>query len=76
MHFEITYYVGNHPFIYVCTTAYEALDALSDIFQHEPIFRNHMDMDKIMELLLDLKSGKTLSSQTSKYMIKYLQGEV
>jgi hypothetical protein len=76
MHFEITYYVGSHPFIYECTTAYEALDAMSDIFQREPIFKNSVDMDKIMETLLELKAGKKLSTSNHKYMIKYLPGEV
>ena len=76
MHFEITYFVGSHPFVYHCSTAYEALDTLSDIFQNETVFRNSVDMDKIMELLLELKHGEKLSTQNHKYMIKYLPGEV
>ena len=76
MHFEITYFIGSHSFTYMCTTAYEALDALADIFQHEPMFRGAVDMDHIMSLLLDMKSGKTISTENHKYMIKYVSGEV
>ena len=76
MHFEITYYIGSHAFVYECTTAYEALDALSDIFQHDATFRGSMDMDKVMETLLEFKRGERLSTQNHRYMIKYLPGEV
>ena len=76
MHFEITYFVGSHAFVFVCSTACEALDALADIFQREPVFRGSVDMDYVMSMLLDIKSGKTLSTQNHKYMVKYLPGEV
>ncbi len=74
-HFEIGYGIGNHTFTWACSTAYEALDALADIFSHDPRAKK-LEMDEYMEILLDIKSGKRTSYNECPVLIHYLDGEV
>lgn len=75
-HFEIGYHVGNHLFTYVCTTAYEALEALMSIGAVDRASGIIGKEDEIMALLLDMKNGTLLTHHAYKYTIRYVDGEV
>lgn len=74
-HFVIGYGIGFHTFEYACTTAHEALEALEDLFAHDPKAKK-WEMDKYMEILLDIKAGKKTGYNENPIFIHYLPGEV
>ena len=76
-HFEIIYFVGNHAFTWECTTAYEALEAVSDIMAHDNRGHYYDDkMDELMKDIVEMKSGKKLSIECRVFKIRYVDGEV
>lgn len=74
-HFEITYLILNHGFVYKCTTAYEAIEALASLQQVDDIIK-HYDLDKLMEKLVLMKNEELLKYESGKLRIKYVDGEI
>lgn len=72
-HFEIGIQAGRHLFIYECSTAAEAYDAIVDA---SVAFDFEVDLDKIMEILVDMKHENAISHQERHYQIAYRDGEV
>lgn len=75
MHFKITVSNGHFPLEYRCSSAHEAygcIEALSTgLLSHIEI-----DMDKIMETLVDMKSRKKLAINHHHYAIERMEGEI
>lgn len=76
-HFEIIYFVGNTPFTFECSTAYEALEAISDIMTLD---KRHCfytgKMDELMEQLVQMKNGGVTGFETNVFRVRYIDGEV
>lgn len=74
-HFRIGLFVGDTSFEYRCTTMHEAYEAISDItvkFND----RYAPGMDEVMETLVEMKNGRTLTVENRLYGIAYVDGEV
>lgn len=71
-HFVITTKIGHTEFTYSCGTAYEALNAIVDIYEanSHPLPLS-LDRDELMEMLLEMKKGKLLTRQTVLYTVTY-----
>lgn len=72
-HFEINVKAGYHVFTFMCSTAYEAYQAIEDAMI---TFKMDVDMDKMMQTLMDMKNGNTISSENKWFMIQWKEGEV
>lgn len=76
-HFEIIYTVGSTAFTFECSTAYEALEALSDIltWDKRQCFYSG-EMDKLMEQLVRMKNGGHTGFEANMIRVRYVDGEV
>lgn len=74
-HFEIQYFVGNHTFIYECTTAHEAYAACMDIVNADTRTFS-FDADTFMEALISMKNGTTISTEYRTFRVRICDGEV
>ena len=69
-HFEINYYHNGITFVYKCTTAYEALEAVRAM--GVPLD----EMDAYMDILITFKKGQYITHSHSNFSIRYIDGEV
>ena len=72
-HFVITTTIGRTKFTHSCVTAFEALNAIVDV--HESYFHLPIDCDGVMELLLNIKHGKTITHENHLYSVRYEDAE-
>lgn len=75
-HFEIIYYVGNHPFEFKCSTGREAFDTLMDIGDNDPSTFIAEMADSLMADIVDMLKGHKISVSTHKLTIRIADGEV
>ena len=74
-HYEITVSNGDYPLTYRCSTiveAYGCLERLRTGLLHELCW----DMEGVMELLVEIRQGKTLSHSEHGWSIFIREGEV
>ena len=75
-HFEVIYYIGNHPFEYKCSTAREAYDALMDIADNVPYSHIAERADQFMADIVDMMRGIKISTSAAKVTVRIADGEV
>ena len=75
-HFEITYEIAGHEFIYKCSTIYEATQVLYDLGVQTPEYYCVNQIDLFIQALVELKQGKILAYCNKKISIGYYEGEV
>ena len=73
-HYEITLANGGYPMTYKCSTIAEAYGCLEFLASWVPGLV--LDLEGVMEMLVDMKKGKTLSHSTHLYGITVQDGEV
>lgn len=73
-HYEIQVKASKCSFIYECSTAYEAFQAIDDAVT--TFNMKHVDMDNIMNDLMQMKNGTTISTECKWFKISYKEGEV
>lgn len=72
-HYELSISASSHEFTYTCSTIYEVLDALADA---SATFRFEVNLDDVMCILVKMKNGDLLSTESYKYRITVRKGEV
>lgn len=72
-YYEITISNGNYPLSYKCSTIAEAFGCLMEVSTWAT--HVHFEPDGIMELLVSMKSGETLSHEAYGYRIEAKEGE-
>lgn len=73
-HYEITIDNGHYPLTRKCSTISEAYGCLVEVSTWASHI--HIDPDGIMELLVNMRSGKTLSHEAYGYRIAVKEGEI
>ena len=77
-HFEITVIFGHSRLQATCTTMCEAYDIIRDVDNHtEMLFKRGTSMDEIMEVLVNMSSGRLSAREYPGAMrIRVCDGEV
>lgn len=72
-HFEVTVSGKSHNFSYVCSTIYEALDAVVDAGM---TFNFDVDTTELMLKLASMENDKLISFETHRFGVRRKSGEV
>lgn len=67
MKYVITLKNGNWPLTCECDTLCGAYNALEDISLN---FKINIDMEEVMEILVNMKRGKTLAHENARWGVK------
>jgi len=71
-HFRVTIWAESYGFERECDTISEAYDALQSASAE---FKIRMDLNDVMEKLVSMKNGTTISTQTDMYSIRVVNIE-